>query len=416
MGFFTAYTRAEIHRNGPACRANIRTPMRLAILDRYLLREMLPPFAFALAAYLLFWVINILFIAADYIFNQHAPLLLVLKFLVFRIPQAIPMAFPFACLVAGLLAVGRMMGSNEVTAMRASGISVYRIAAAPLLFGAVIFGVSYYLNEYVAPPAVDQSTRAFYQMIYHTDSLPVEPQLFRKNPQNQQVIYVSSVLPDNRTLSGVQVFKTTPNGRTSQTIQAPTGVLGDGRLIMSQAIISNFDANGFVTKQDHADNVSVDLPMHETPDQFLSSVNTDPWASSREDLQEQVQVLKAQGIGGPALGNLEVSLANKIAWPFASIVGVLLSVSLAMLFGRRGRTVAIALGILSFVVYFLLTTAASAVGKTGIVSPYLACWMPNILMTAFGTIVLWLVEPTGYSVLRDAFRFLTGRGRRRATA
>ncbi|NNM99237.1 MAG: LptF/LptG family permease, partial [Candidatus Eremiobacteraeota bacterium] len=115
-------------------------PRRLAfpalpILDGYVLREILGPFAFALSAYLIFWALNIFFLAADYIINEHAPFFLVLRFVVFRIPQAVPMAFPFATLFAGLLAMGRLMGDNEVVAMRTSGISLARIAATPLLFG-----------------------------------------------------------------------------------------------------------------------------------------------------------------------------------------------------------------------------------------------------------------------------------------
>ncbi|MBV8656111.1 MAG: hypothetical protein JO160_08695, partial [Candidatus Eremiobacteraeota bacterium] len=65
---------------------------RLPILDAYLLREMVGPFLFAFSAFLLFWALNIFFLAADYIINQHAPFFLVLRFVVFRVPQAIPMA------------------------------------------------------------------------------------------------------------------------------------------------------------------------------------------------------------------------------------------------------------------------------------------------------------------------------------
>src|SRR5579863_4602285 len=155
--------------------------LRLPILDGYLLREMLGPFFFALGAFLLFWALNIFFLAADYIINQHAPFFLTMRFVLFRMPQAIPMAFPFAALFASLWAMGRLMGDNEVMAMRTAGIPVLRIAAAPLMFGVVMFLTAYVMNEYVAPISVDQSTRSFYQIIYHTDALPVEPQFFRKD-------------------------------------------------------------------------------------------------------------------------------------------------------------------------------------------------------------------------------------------
>src|SRR5580692_12565567 len=125
----------------PLPRVRLRL-MRLRILDSYMLREMFSPFMFAFGAFLLFWALNIFFLAADYIINQHAPFFLVLRFVIFRIPQATPMAFPFASLFAALLAMGRVMGDNEVTAMRTAGISVMRIALAPVLFGLGMFLIS----------------------------------------------------------------------------------------------------------------------------------------------------------------------------------------------------------------------------------------------------------------------------------
>jgi len=92
--------------------------LRLPILDAYVLREMIGPFLFFFAAFFLFWALNIFFLAADYIVNQHAPVVLVAKFVVFRMPQAIPMAFPFASLLAALLAMGRLMAAREITALR----------------------------------------------------------------------------------------------------------------------------------------------------------------------------------------------------------------------------------------------------------------------------------------------------------
>ena len=53
------------------------SPFRLPILDGYMLREMFGPFLFAFGAFLLFWALNIFFLAADYIINQHAPFFLV---------------------------------------------------------------------------------------------------------------------------------------------------------------------------------------------------------------------------------------------------------------------------------------------------------------------------------------------------
>ncbi len=365
---------------------------RVPILDTYLLKEMIGPFLGAFLAFLLFWGLNIFFLAADYIINQHAPIFLVLRFVLFRIPQAIPMAFPFACLFAALLAMGRVMGDNEITAMRTSGIPVWRIALTPLLFGFAMFLIAYAMNEYIAPPSVDLSTRTFYQIIYHTDALPVEPQFFRKDPDTGNVFYVGQVLPDNKTMQGVQIFKPARYGPWTETLQAKTATVENSALALHDVIDTRYNADGFVTSQQHVKEVYVGLPLAETAAQFMSSVNSDPWTMSSKNLAQSVHAMQAQGMGGSALGNLELNLADKLAWPFACFIGVLLAVPLAMRFGKRGRTLGIAVAIISFFVYYLMTFAASAFGRNGSINPFLAALIPNAIMGISGTVLLWLEE------------------------
>jgi LPS export ABC transporter permease LptG len=365
---------------------------RLPILDRYLLGEMLGPFLFAFFAFLLFWALNIFFLAADYIINQHAPFFLVLRFVLFRVPQAVPMAFPFACLFAGLLAMGRVMGDNEITAMRTSGIPVRRIVLTPLVFGLAMFVISYVTNEYVAPSSVDISTRTFYQIIYHTDALPVEPQFFRKDPDTGNVFYVSQVAPDNKTMLGVMVFKPARFNLWTETYQAKTATVQNSALVLHDVIHTRYNEKGYVETQQHIKDATIGLPMAETAAQFMSSTTQDAYTMSSKQLAAQVRGLQMQGVGGTALGNLEISLAEKLAWPFACFIGMLLAVPLALRFGKRGRMLGTALAIIAFFIYYIMTSAANAFGRNAEINPYVAAWIPNIVMGISGLVLLWLEE------------------------
>ena len=382
---------ATLTQRQPLPRVRAAIP-RLPILDAYLLREMLGPFLFAFSAFLLFWALNIFFLAADYIINQHAPFFLVLRFVLFRVPQATPMAFPFGVLLGGLLAMGRLASDNEITAMRTSGIPVWRIALSPLLFGVAMFLISYAINEHVAPASVEISTRTFYQILYHTDSLPVEPQFFRKDPDNGNVFYVNQVLPDNKTMEGVQVFKLGRYGVFAETLQAKTATVVNRQLALHDVIDTRYNTDGFMTSQQRVKEVLIGLPLAETAAQFMSSQNSDPWAMSSKNLSAQVRALQAQGIGGSALGSLEIGLANKFAWPFSSFIGIVLAVPLALRFGKRGQMLGIAMAILAFFVYFLMTSASAALGRNEQINPFLAAWLPNIIMGSTGLILLWLEE------------------------
>ncbi len=373
-------------------RVGLTRQLRLPLLDSYILIELLGPFVFAFLAFFLFWGFNIFFLAAKFILTQNAPLFLVLRFVVFRVPQSIPMAFPFATIFATLLAMGRLMGDNEITAIRTSGVSLWRLALTPVLFGFAVFGMTWAMNEYVAPKSVDLSTRTFYQIIYHTAALPVEPQFFRKDPDTGNVFFVSQVLPDGKTMAGVQIFKPGRAGYWNETIQSKTAHVEGATLVLTDAVMTLYNAQGYETSQTTTPEFRIGLPLAETAAQFMSNQNSDAWTMNTKQLSSQVNALKSQGVGGEALGNLEVNLADKLAFPFSAVVSVLIALPMAIRFGKKGRATGMALAIVAFFIYYVMAQAAAAFGSTGRMNPYVASWLPNVVFGIAGLVLLWTEE------------------------
>jgi lipopolysaccharide export system permease protein len=366
--------------------------LRLPILDSYILGELLGPFVFAFIAFFLFWGFNIFFLAAKYILVGNAPFFLAMRFVLFRVPQSIPMAFPFATIFATLLGVGRLMADNEISAIRTSGVSLWRFAVTPFAFGVCVFVFTWAMNEYVAPKSVDLSTRTFYQIIYHTSSLPIEPQVFRKDPDTGNEFFVSNVTPDEKTMLGVQIFKPGRNGYWNETIQAKTARVEGATLVLRDAILTFYNADGYETSQTTTPEFRIGLPLGESAAQFLSSQNTDAYTMNSKQLSQQVNALRAQGVGGEALGNLQLSLADKFAFPFSAVVAVLLALPMAIRFGKKGRAMGMAMAILAFFVYYVMNQAAAAFGSTGRMNPYVAAWLPNVIFGAAGLALLWSEE------------------------
>ena len=151
---------------------NLLRTLRLPLLDSYILHEFFGPFVISFLAFFLFWGFNIFFLSAKFILAQNAPFFLVFRYVLFRVPQSIPMAFPFAALFATLLGIGRLMADNEINAIRTSGTSLWRFCLTPILFGLATFLFSWVMNEYVATRSVDLSTRTFYPVSYTHLTLP----------------------------------------------------------------------------------------------------------------------------------------------------------------------------------------------------------------------------------------------------
>ena len=374
----------------------MRLVPRLPILDAYVLRELWPPFAFALAAYLLFWFINIFFLAADYIINAHAPFFLVMRFLLFRVPQSTPLAFPFASLTGSLLAFGRLAQDNEINALRTSGVTFLRICRTPLLFGLSVFAFAYFINETISPITTDLSTRSFYQIIYHTSQLPVEPGFFRKDDSTGNVFYIGDMTPDKHTMKNVMIFE---NATTSpyRTIVAAQDARVDGTsIVLTKPRISIFKSNGSVDGYTNPKDMTIPLPLGETIGQFANSTTNDPFTVNSTQLRAQIAAMEASGQGGQTLKTLKMTLAQRLAFPFASFIAVVLALPLAARIGRRGKSLGtafgIALSVLLLFVYYIIMSAFQALGKSGTLDPYVAAWAPNFLMGAAGAYMFAQVE------------------------
>ena len=371
---------------------NLLRSLRIPLLDSYILHEFFWPFVISFLAFFLFWGFNIFFLSAKFILVQNAPFFLVFRYVLFRVPQSIPMAFPFAALFATLLGIGRLMADNEINAIRTSGTSLWRLCLTPILFGLVTFLFAWVMNEYVATRSVDLSTRTFYQIIYHTASLPVEPQFFRKDPDTNNVFYVNRILADGKTMANVQIFKPGRNGYWNETIQAKTAHIEGPTLVLNDVVLSFYNPQGYLTSQVDRSQATVGLPLAESAAEFMSSENNDAWTMNSAQLKARVKALHAQGVGGEALGNLELSLAGKLALPFAAVVAVLLALPLAIIFGKKGRLTGMALSVMAFFAYYLLLEAGAALASTGRMNPYFASWLPNIVFGVGGLALLWYEE------------------------
>ena len=365
---------------------------RMRILDSYVLREMAWPFIFALAAFFLFWFANIFVLAADYLVNKGAPPFLVLRFLVFRVPQATPLAFPFACLLGTLLGFGRLAADNEISAMRTSGISFWRIIRLPIIAGVAVALISFLVNEHVAPIATELSTRSFYQILYRSQTLPIEPNIFRADPATGNTFYIQSVSPDGRTMKNVMIYQ--PNRTTPfvQILAAKSAHIEGTTIVLDHTVQTRITPEGQISAVEiSAKELRLSLPMGDNGQNFLSSSFNDTYTMNTQRLAQDIKFRKQTGQGGTDLAVRELTLASKYAYPFAAFIAVILALPLAVVRfkGKTGRTLGIVLSIVALFVYYGVSAFFGAIGKNGAVDPYLAAWIPNGLFALVGGLLVW---------------------------
>jgi len=357
---------------------------RLSILDRYLLNEVVAPFAFALAAFTLFMVVNTFFLAADYIINKAVPFGLVMRYIVLQIPSFVYLILPFATLFGVLQGFGRIAGDNELTAMRTSGIALGRIARPALFVGLVLVAIAFFVNDFIAPESQHKSQTVFREIAYHSSQPIIQPDQFVRTEDGQHAIFVGSMDPQTGLMHSVQIYSLGA-GNFPETLTALTARQIGGKLVLYDGVDTVYGAKGLVTKQQNFD--SLEFPLADAS--LLFEGPRGPFEMNSRELAREIKALK---VSGEDTRQFEMDLQQKYAMPLACLISVLIALPLGFRFGKRGRGVAAGAALLVLLGYWLIMAATNALGKNGAIPPPLAAWIPNLVMGSAGLFMLWKGE------------------------
>ena len=360
-----------------------RSYAALSILDQYMLRELLAPFGFAVAAFTLFMLVNQLFLAADFVINKGVPLDLILRYLALQLPSLMYLILPFSCLFGILLGIGRLAGDNEISAMRTSGVSLQRIALPCYALGIIMTILAFAINEEIAPRSQSKSVDLFRQIAYHSTQAIIQPYQFFRTNDGQHVIYIQSVDSGTGVMHNVQVFNIGA-GYWPETLTARTGRQLGGKLVLQDGVLTTTGYQGTVTQVKHFD--TLQFPLGDTS--LLYQPQSAFETNSRE-LRMQINNLRT---GGQDVTQLEMSLQQKYAMPVACLISVLIALPMGIRFGKRGRGVAAIFAVVILLCYWMIMAATNALGKSGAMNPVLAAWAPNLVMGSVGLFLLLLEE------------------------
>src|SRR5579864_4379811 len=357
-----------------------RRPL-VSILDRYLLREIAVPFAFAVAAFTLFLIINTFFLAADYILNKAVPFVYVMRYIVLQIPSFVYLILPFSALFGVLQGFGRLAGDNELSAMRTSGVPLMRIARPALVTGVVLALVAFLTNEYVAPQSQHKSQAVFRQIAYHSSQPIIQPDQFVRTEDGRHSIYVASIDPQTGVMHNVQIYSL-GNGYFPETLTAQSARQLNGQLVLYNGVQSLYNSDGLTTKQQHF--ATLEFPLADAS--ILFEGPRGPFEMNARELAKEI---KARGQTGDDVRQLQINLQQKFAMPVACLISILIALPLAVRFGKHGRGVGAMLAIVVLFVYYLIMSAMYALGKSGAIPASLAPWIPNVVLAAGGGFMLW---------------------------
>lgn len=147
----------------------------MRILTRYVLRQHIGPFVFGFSIITLIWILNLLFRELNRILSKGLPPMVVLEFFALNLAWIIALTVPMATLIASLMAFGRLSGDNEITAIKANGISLLRVIAPVLGVAALLAIFLIWFNNTILPEFNHRLASLIRDIAQKRPTLNIEP-------------------------------------------------------------------------------------------------------------------------------------------------------------------------------------------------------------------------------------------------
>ena len=365
------------------------------ILDEYVVREFLNTFFLVLAAFVMLMLVFTFFELIGDILRNHIPLSTVGAYLINLTPSMLYQIAPLAVLIAVLATFGVLNRNSELIAMKATGISLYRLVI-PIVSIAAILAVSLFLFDEFYLPQANRKQEALRNIIKgrppQTFLHPEQKWIFGQPRPGEpaRIFYYQFFDRDRNEFANLSLFEFDPSTfALSRRIFA-------ARVFWNSATGSWRFQNGWERDIDGA-NVTEYREFKQTS---FSEIHEDPGYFTKEEKQAQEmnfgqldRYIGDLSQSGFDTKRLSVALWHKLAYPLIAIVMAVLAIPFALSMGRRGSLTGIAVAIAVALAYWVVDGLFGAMGTVNYLPAALAAWSSDLLFGLVGSYLL-LKTPT----------------------
>jgi lipopolysaccharide export system permease protein len=371
-------------------RAAYPAPVRL--LDRYFLRELLTPLVYCLGGFLVFWISFSLFTRLDDLQEARLHLLDVIELCLAWTPECLVTVLPIALLLALLYTLTHHARYNEITALRATGVSLWRLCLPYFLVGFAASVALFALNEIGVPRSTAWADRILNRYVSRPDDAQSQFHGF-SNARASRIWIFNEYRPKTAEMSGsIVVNWTLPDGSIR-------------KLYADRAAYANPGWTFFNVKEfEQAGETAPVVPYLQTNELTVPEFDETPAEIENEIKMGEYESLHSRKLNVPLSilweylrrhPNLPPAVADqwrtkfdgRLATPWTCLVVVLIAIPFGVASGRRNLFVGVAGSVFICFTYFVVQQVGLALGTGGYLPPWLAAWLPNMV---FGATGLWL--------------------------
>lgn len=353
----------------------------------YILKEILPIFFIGLMLFTIILLMDKILKLIELIVTRGVSFSQILMLLLFISPSFLIFTIPIAVLLGTLLTFGRLSGDNEITAFKASGMSLYQLFLPISIFSFCAYLLTSFLVLYGLPLGNRGFKATLYQIAQSKADVDIKERVFN-DAFDGLVVYVDKIPIQGKKMEGILIYDERDRGKLN-TIFAKEGFLisnpnsQEVLLRLLNGDIHRFDPRSNVYQKAQFDTYDLKLELAKIFTAIGRKLKDKEMSIG--DIKEKIEKMKGTAEDPTPL---KVELHKRYAFPFACIVFALIGVPLGIQPRRSGRSFGFIFSILILLAYYISLTASEILAVRQTIPPFLAGWAPNFLFGGLGIYLL----------------------------
>ncbi|MBN2280924.1 MAG: LptF/LptG family permease [Candidatus Marinimicrobia bacterium] len=360
----------------------------IKLIDRYILRKFMTLWVLSILAFLtIFHVVDVIE-KIDNFLKYNLTLNQVLLYYWYQLPWFVNIIVPMAVLLASVFTIGNLAKHNELTAIKSSSISMYRLSAPVLVFGLLISLGNFFFEDLVVIPATREKINMENMLMHkfkNRSKTVFDNITFQESPEKNIVIkrfYLKENTGNTVTIQESRNNKLVTRLDAKKMIWQPE--TKDWLLI--DFILRDFDGKTTEKASDILPDTVMALDFH--PDDIANTV-LKPEEMSYTELKKFIERLKFSGNDAK---KWEVNLYYKTAFSMTSLIVVLFGLPLTAYKMRKNTSFGAGVSLLVIFLYYGFITFGKALGIKGILPPFTAAWLANYFFLSLGLFMFYKIK------------------------
>jgi LPS export ABC transporter permease LptF/LPS export ABC transporter permease LptG len=355
------------------------------LIDDYVLRDFFVYLGMIVATFLVLLLVFTLFELLGDILRNQTPAFVVAEYLLNVAPYLLYNVAPLMMLLAVLITFGLMNRANEITAIKATGTSIYRIFTPVLTAAAIVAGGLFLADQFYLPHTNKRQEALHNQIKGKPPQTYLRPDRRWIFGQHNDIYYYQFFDADRNQFANLTIFQIDPATFTiAQRIHADRTHWADSmnRWIYEEGWERSL--NGAAIASYRTFDVSTFPQLTEAPSYFKKEVKQYS-EMNYEELRRYIRDLQQSGFD---VVRLRVQLNKKLSYPLITLIMAVLAVPFSMSASKKGAITGVAVAVTIAVVYTVVSRLFEAMGDISQLPPALAAWSPDLIFALLGSYLI----------------------------